>query len=323
MNIQLTEVDEFELIPHPSVNFRLSFWKPSHFPTRLEIHSEKTTWRTFVIDAMPCGVRVENRGATWHCTVFSVKEQWSCEKLPTLIARMRNAYGLDDDYADFIQICQRDTRLSRIIGPFAGMRSSCPENLFELSVLTVLLQNTTMKRSRDMLDAVLRLAGETVEYDGVQLLCFCTPESLLKLGTEHLRNEAKVGYRDKVLISIAEFFTGKPMEYRGQAPDELLTLLCQIKGVGPYTAGIVAASVFHDQSAYGLDVWNKKIIKEALSLAMDMPDSELKKYLTAHFAPCEGLVVEILVENHFLRNPVCRAYPTDALARAASWCWPR
>lgn len=321
--MKLVAVDTIKLVPHPAMDFRLCLWKPSHFPTRLEIHSKETTWRTFVLDGCPCGVRIRKKDDMWICTVFAEEGKWTGRLHEKLVKRLRRAYGFDDDYGAFLCLCSRKKRLQHVLGPFMGMRSSCPENMFELCVLTVLLQNTTVTRSRDMLDAVLRLAGGSVEFDGVQLFHFCTPKSLRVLGMERLRGEARVGYRDKVLVSIADFFSAQPIEFDGHDANELMQLLCQIKGVGPYTAGVVASSIFHDQAAYGLDCWNRKIVKKALGIPDDLPDETLKKLLTRRYSPCEGLVVELLVESAYLRNPVAPVYPTDASAQAASWKWPR
>ena len=258
-------------------------------------------------------------------TVGYTADQYnSSEKMHNLILdRISRAYGLTENYDDFNHLCNENEKLREIIGPFTGMRSSCPENLFELSVLTILLQNTTVKRSRDMLDAILRLAGNTVHYDGLELACFCTPESLFALGTDRLRNEARVGYRDKTLLSLAKFFMEEPVEYTGVSKEKLLTTICKVKGIGPYTAGVVAGSIFHDHRAYGLDVWNRKIIKHALGVNPEMNDKDLKKYLTEVFSPCEGLVVEAIVEMAYLYQPVCRLYSSEQEAKHASFHWPR
>ena len=319
----LSLVDDFEITPPETMNFRLSLWKPSHFPTRLEIHTLNTTWRTFVINGQPCGARIDDLGRTWNVKIYSEKGLWHQQMHNSILDRISKSYGLTENYDDFNHLCNENEKLRKIIGPLTGMRSSCPENLFELSVLTILLQNTTVKRSRDMLDAILRLAGNTVRYDGLELACFCTPESLLALGTDRLRGEAHVGYRDKTLLALAKFFTEEPVEFTRGSADDLLATLCKVKGIGPYTAGVVAGSVFHNHRAYGLDVWNRKIIKQSLGLDPEMKDSDLQNYLSDCFSPCEGLVVEAIVENAYLKQPVCKLYSSEKEAKEASLHWPR
>lgn len=320
---ELTQVGEFYLLPEQQMDFRLCLWKPSHFPTELEIHSRSTTWRSFVVDGRPCGLVVTDLGDVWECRVYAELDTWKPESLSQLETRVRMAYGFGSDYQEFHRLCRRDPKLRRMFGRFIGMRRSCPENLFELSVITVLLQNTTVRRSRDMLDALLRLAGEPIEFDGVRLYAFCTPQSLLELGTARLRSEARVGYRDKVLTSIAEYFLEHPVSYTGHDRVQLIDDLCQIKGVGPYTAGVVAGSIFRDPREYGLDVWNSKIIKEMLCLDDSFSADQIRDHIRQRYAPCEGLVVEMLVESRYNLDPVTPIYETDDQARQASHLWPR
>ncbi len=301
----------------------MTVWKPSHFPTRLEIHAKGIAWRTFVVEGRAVGVRIEDRKTVWACTVFAVPREWTEDLRGALLKRLRAAYGLDDDDRGFVRFCAEDARLSRLAGPCAGMRGSCPENVFELAVLAILLQNTTMRRSRDMLDAVLRLSGRAVRFDGLDLLCFCTPESLCEVGASRLRQEARVGYRDRVLVSVADFFRHRPTCCPEGGRAGLMELLCRIKGVGPYTAGIVASSVFRDPRAYGLDVWKRKIITSSLELDGDMGDQELRAHLASRYAPYEGLVVDLLVERACMGEPVCPVYGTADAARTASRSWPR
>lgn len=321
----LSKVDAFDLVPAPRVDFRLTLWKPSHFPTRLEIHACGVAWRTFVLAGEPVGVRLEDRGNVWRCTVYGVPGTWNADAQSRLEARLRKAYGFAEEVDGLARLCNEDEGLRAVAGPFAGMRGSCPENLFELTVLAILLQNTTMRRSRDMLDAILRLAGRPVRFDGMDLFCFCTPKALLKMGVARLRQEARVGYRDQVLSSVAAFFVDHPVECPGDGYDRagLMETLCRIKGVGPYTAGIVASSVFRDPRAYGLDVWKRKIIGTALALDKSMSDLDLRNLLTSRYAPYEGLVVDMLVESACLPSPVCPVYPTREEARQASKVWPR
>ena len=96
-----------------------------------------------------------------------------------------------------------------------------------------------------------------------------------------------------------------------------------IKGIGPYTAGIVAGSVFHNHRAYGLDVWNRKIIIQTLCLNPEMKDNELQNYLSEYFSPCEGLVVEAIIENTYLKQPVSQVFLSEKDAKDASCLWPR
>jgi 3-methyladenine DNA glycosylase/8-oxoguanine DNA glycosylase len=315
-------VAQLALHPRPPADFRLTLWKPSHFPTRLEIHAALVSWRTFVVDGLPCGVRMVPTADGWQATVFAA-DAWSERHTHILTHRLTTGYGLGDDLTRFHARFEEDPVLASSLRALRGMRSSCPESTFELLILAVLLQNTTMRRSRDMLDAILNLAGGQLLFDGVCLSHFCTPQALLALGQGPLRELARVGYRDKTLLAIAEFFANRPDDASPDSPEALLNELCGIRGVGPYTAGVAAASAFRDSRAYGLDVWNRRILARALGAEEEVSPPDLRRMIQDRFAPFEGLAVECLVEHEYLAKPVCPVYNTEKDARQASFLWPR
>lgn len=320
--LSLDPVAEFALRPKGHADFRLTLWKPSHFPTRLEIHATGVSWRTFMVEARPCGVRIEDLGINWQVTVFAA-ESWSAQHTNILRRRLVAGYGLDEDATAFDERFADDAALAPAMRDLHGMRSSCPESVFELLILAVLLQNTMVRRSRDMLDALLDLAGGDLLFDGVKLAHFCTPESLRRLGGGPLREIARVGYRDKTLLAVADFFANRQDDDPRGSQQGLLGELCGIRGIGPYTAGVAAASAFRDPRAYGLDVWNRRILAGAVGVAEDIPPEQLRRKIEALFAPFEGMAVEYLVEHAYLKNPACPVYATMEDARRASFVWPR
>jgi len=258
----------------------------------------------------------------WQATVHAT-EEWTENHTHLLKKHLTTSYGLEDDLGPFYTQFAEDPVLSPALRALHGMRSSCPESVFELLVLAVLLQNTTMRRSRDMLDAILNLAGGQLLFDGVCLAYFCTPQALRTLGTGPLRDVARVGYRDKTLLAIAEFFASRPNDECPDTPAVLLDELCRIRGVGPYTAGVCAAAVFKDSRAYGLDVWNRRILARELGTKDDITPADLRQMIEDRLAPFEGLAVEYLVECEYLAKPVCHVYATEKDARQASVLWPR
>lgn len=322
--MKLKRVTGLLLKPSPDTCFRLTTWKPSHFPTQLEIHSQETSWRTFLTRGITSGISIRTSADGWQVDIYSTSE-WTPSHTEALQQRLMMAYGLNENRSNFIAMAKQHPILSALPVSLQGMYSSCPENLFELGLLGILLQNTTVTRSRDMLAGLLRLCGTLVEFDGVVLYCFFNPQSLVTLGRERLRSEVRVGYRDKALLSMAEFFTGREdlLGLPPESPDATIVELLKIKGIGPYTAGIIASSVFKNPREYGLDVWNRRILSRRLIGSDDLPPDSLRDLIRNEFAPYEGLAVEMLVESEYLRQPVCPIYASDVEARHASYSWPR
>ena len=69
-----------------------------------------------------------------------------------------------------------------------------------------------------------------------------------------------------------------------------------VKGVGPYTAAVIASHAVRDPSAIGIDVWNKKILAKRFLGVEDADASAVTAELTARFPGYEGTASMYAVE---------------------------
>lgn len=226
---------------------------------------------------------------------------------------------------DFNQLASRDVVLARAMRHLLGMRNSCPESLFEMAILSVVLQNTTVQRSRQMLSALLNLYGEIILFDGVMLKVYFDASRLSRVPANELRELARVGYRDKVITAIATWFNGRAGnddDLQFEEP-QLIEALCTIRGIGPYTARTIAASALRDPSTFGLDAWNRKILGRLLLADETAPAKDVDAECRRRYGNYAGRAVEYLIEAEHVSAPVCPIYASDDEARAASQLWPR
>jgi hypothetical protein len=86
--------------------------------------------------------------------------------------------------------------------------------------------------------------------------------------------------------------------------EEVLGRLQSIRGVGPYTAGIIESHAFRRSDAVGLDSWNRKILAKALLAKADTPAAVLLAKLKRLFPSYEGTALMYIVENEFVDHPV-------------------
>lgn len=285
-------------------HFRCTFWKPSHFPTDLEMHTETTSWRTFRFGRTACGGRFEVEGDQVIVTVFS-DQRLSAETRKRLVTRINASYGLTEDISGFLSQARKVPVLRSAARNLAGMRMSCPESIFEIAVISLLLQNTTVKRSSQMMRNLLDLYGKVVTFDGVTLRCFFSPEDLLGVTEEELREKCRLGYRAKYLPAFSKFFSEvDDDELRALGRDAVLSRLQSIKGVGPYTANIVASHALRDKAVVALDVWNTKIAGSAFLGREDASSEEVTAELQRVMPGVAGLALLYLIEHKYYRNPV-------------------
>lgn len=305
--VALEFVDSLYLRPTLPFNFRHTLWKPSHFHTGLEQHSSNASWRTFRIGDKLCGlVMAMTSVGTLQLDVYSTPT-WTPQNTALLTRRVTHAYGLDEDLTEFVQLASSSGAMVRSLELFAGMRQSCPENLFEIAIISLLLQNATISRTTQMMNNLLSHYGKEVTFDGVTLRTFFTPKEIALVTEEQLREVDRLGYRAKYIGRFAEFFLEHdPDLFETTDRESLIAKFQTIKGVGPYTAAIITSHAVRDHSVIGLDVWNRKILARKL-LGMNDAESEVvRAELSRLFPGWEGLAGLYLVEEEYVENPASR-----------------
>ncbi|MGW3041638.1 hypothetical protein ACWC9T_16740 [Kitasatospora sp. NPDC001159] len=87
----------------------------------------------------------------------------------------------------------------------------------------------------------------------------------------------------------------------------------EIKGVGPYTAGIIASRASRNPSAVGLDVWNTKLLARRLLHKDNATQEEVHHHLSELFPGHQGTAALYLVEHEYLATPVAPLLDPDHL----------
>lgn len=294
----LHHVDTLRLPVTQPFNFRYTLWKPSHFATGLEQHSLDTSWRTFRVGEHLCGVVMTmDNDDILRAEVFA-DGNWEGADHDRLAARLTHSYGLSEDISGFVAQAAQVPQMSGPLMTLAGMRQSCPENLFEIAIISLLLQNATIARTTQMMTNLLDHYGRVISFDTVTLKTFFTPAEITDIDEQVFKERDRLGYRAKYIGAFGAFFTDHdPDDVDHASKADLMTEFQQIKGVGPYTAAIIAGSAVRDPSALGLDVWNRRILAERfLNLNdADMPTVQAK--MTELFPGNEGLAALYVIED--------------------------
>lgn len=309
--VRLRLVDELEFKVRKPFNFRLTLWKPSHFRTDLENHTKLMTRRTFRLGETFTAVQMQMKGNTFVAKVFA-SGKWTDTLRSRLSRRLDAAYGLSEDISGFLQSAQVTPVTRSAATKLAGMKISCPENLFEISVLSLLMQNTTIQRSTQMLELLLIHYGAVVQVNDWSLRTFFSPKEILQISESELRTVCRLGYRAKYLPRFANFFaSNKDEDLITMNTDVLKAEIQKIKGVGPYTANIVASHALRDPSALPLDVWNRKILAKALFDSNSADPARIRQQLESIFPGCAGLAALYLIEYEYFDSPLAPLEKSD------------
>lgn len=302
--VRLKEVDNLLLETRQPFNFRYTFWKPSHFHTGLEMHSPTVSWRSFRFSMTLCGVRFEMKEKKLAARIFAAGD-WNTEIRSRLIRRIKLAYGLAEEISTFLALAATVKEMRPPLHVLKGMRMSCPESLFEIAVVSLLLQNTTIQRTTQMMTKLLNRYGALVQFDNVNLRMFFSPEQMLPITENELRLECRLGYRAKYLPEFAKFFSVEDDDALRELPSEtIMSNIQKIKGVGPYTAGIIASHALRDPSKLALDVWNTKLFAKIFSWEEGADARFVMEKFNEFFPNYAGLAGLYILEHHYLNMPV-------------------
>ena len=120
-------------------------------------------------------------------------------------------------------------------------------SLYEYLVIGIMLQNTVVRRSINMLQSLFEKYGNLLEYDNQKLWCFWEPKILAKADEQELR-ALRVGYRAKSLIRVSEPFVKDDIDelnLRNQSAEDQEKTLISLYGIGPASVGYIMVDALH------------------------------------------------------------------------------
>lgn len=288
MSQKLTKLSKLEITPTSPFHFDSTFHKPAHFPTADTKWESGKRWQTMLWEDTKLGLIFKDRETEKKPKV--VVDIYSGEKLSTkflesLKEELVWRYNLDLDLSEFYREVGKDPLLKPVIKKFYGLRPMHPGSLYEYLIIAIVLQNTVVKRSVYMMQALFENYGDLLEFDGQKFWCFWEPKVLTKAKEEKLR-DLKMGYRAKSLIKVSiPFANGEiaELELRTKPPEEQEEVLISLYGIGPASVGYIMHDVFHcwdylkhvspwEQKIYTKLFFDRDYEKELVSI------SEMLKY---------------------------------------------
>ncbi len=263
--MKLTHRKAFIIYPKSPFHFDGTFHKPSHFPDKLDDWENGKYWQAIRIGKRLFGLKIENKGETQKpkikVSVFYNKNI-SDKEIESIKQEIIWRFDLDADLKEFNELAKSDKRFYPIFKKWLGMRNSSAHNLYELLVVAVVLQNATVRRTVQMMNALLDNYGTKLKFDGKEIFAIWLSEDLKNASEQDLR-DLKIGYRAKFIKRLSQDFTeGKINEQKLRTLDQESAKkeLMKLYGVGPETARILLFEVCHQYNAFDhIAPWQQKI----------------------------------------------------------------
>lgn len=286
-------------------SFKTTFRKPSHFPTPLEAFPDARTYYVAAsVGGNLVGVRAESvRPETVDLTVYAEQRGRGLDA-EVVVGEVGRRLGLSVDVSGFATLWKDDPQLSTLPAELSGGRPAMPHSLYGFLMICVFLQNTRVRRTVQMMEAMLDRFPRRLHFpDGVSLPTLWRPEDVLTSSEEELRS-LKLGYRARTVWRLSQQFAQDPLiEKRllavGSAAD-LDSRLRELYGVGPATAGYLCFEWFKKlDHLVHISPWEAKILGRLVRGSDGADAVELIEECRRRWSPFTNLAAHALFESVF------------------------
>jgi 3-methyladenine DNA glycosylase/8-oxoguanine DNA glycosylase len=297
--------------PTAPFNFDATFHKPDHFPSGDNEWQPGRRWQSMLWQDQPLGLLFEDRGSIHSPLIqLSIFAQNELDDpfLEGLLEEVNYRYNLQMDLDEFNHQFLDDPQLGGVIQKWSGMRPMHYGSLYEYLNIAIVLQNATVRRSVNMLQALFERYGSRLAFDNQVLYCYWLPQKIYRTSEQDLR-DLKVGYRAKSIKRVTDAFVHNEIDefsLRGKSVDEQRRELLNLYGVGPASVGYLLFDVFHrwDYLSY-ISPWEQAIYSR-LFFNTDIDDpvgtGALIDYFTQHYRGYRMLAVHYFWEDLFWKR---------------------
>ncbi|MDY6764966.1 MAG: hypothetical protein SV377_04655 [Halobacteria archaeon] len=299
MATELTESFSFEIGPDPPYDPRLTLRKPSGWDlfTPYEVHESNKVWSALTIDREATGVKFHPKGSVDDPSIdVSVYSKASIkgrrERIKDLISEK---VAPDVDIEEFYEIAEDDPILRYPVRKFRGMYPTTGDSIFSRALLAITLQQTSIKRARNMRECIVKSYGDEVSFDGKTVYAYPTAETIVKVSEARLREECKVGYRAKYIKGttekIADGFLALE-DLKELSLQEAREELQKLPGVGDYSADII-----NPYRGCPIDSWSAEVFGKLLLNDDSVSVREAKKAATERWGEWAWLAFAYVVQD--------------------------
>lgn len=304
----LKNIKEFYIFPTAPFHFDGTFHKPSHFPDKLDDWEKGRYWQAIRIGKKLFGLRIKNKEGKQKpkikVSIFYDKTILDKE-LEVVKQEIVWRFDLNADLREFNKLAKNDKRFYPIFKKWLGMRNSTTHNLYELLIIAVVLQNATVRRTVQMMDALLKKYGVKLQFDNKEIFAIWPPEKLENVSEQDLR-DLKVGYRAKFIKRLSQDFTdGKVDEQKLRILDQESAKkeLLKLYGVGKETARILLFEVCHQYNTFDhIAPWQQKIYSQLFYKKPMVPVNKIRNDIKKQYGKYSMLAVHYIWEDIFWRR---------------------
>lgn len=151
------------------------------------------------------------------------------------------SWGLEDDLPACYAHLGKEPQLAPVVARYHGMRLARVPDLYEALLVAILGQQISVRAANACRARLMASLGESLDYEGHIYTTYPLPARLLAAGAEELRTLGTGSQKARYLLSLAEASLAGDLpgaKFQDLSDDEATALLCEIPGVGRWTAEV-------------------------------------------------------------------------------------
>jgi AraC family transcriptional regulator of adaptative response / DNA-3-methyladenine glycosylase II len=160
--------------------------------------------------------------------------------LMPLVARLRAVFDLDAQPLAISAHLSKDPLLRKSVRARPGLRVPGAFEPFEIGVRAVVSQMITVRGATTVMARLAGAFGEAIAKDGALFRLFPTAEALARASVDQVAGLGMPAVRARALIALARATCDQGLLARDAPVEETMARLCDIPGIGPWTAHYVA-----------------------------------------------------------------------------------
>lgn len=194
---------------------------------------------------------------------------------------MTDFFRCKDDIVGIHETFTQDQLLSELLHRYKGLRIT-HQDLFQCVISFIVSSNSNIPRIRRNLQEICCRFGDQIEYDGVKLYLFPTPEVLACTDIQDIK-ECGVGYRARYIQEASCMIRdGSCGGIDSMSYKEAQEVLCDISGVGRKVADCILLFSCGHLEAVPLDRWIIRIMHEYYGIGDGNIPHAPQQYDTLH-----------------------------------------
>lgn len=216
--------------------------------------------------------------------------------------------GLDVNLKEFYDK-QYEHNISVLQNRFMGMRPARYPSIFEAFVNVISCQQISLEAGLSIINRFVKIYGKTMNYNGFTYYSFPEAHNLLNAEDEDLRSLGLSYNKARYIKNIAYFIESRELESDNLSrlsDDELFDKLCQVKGIGRWSAEYLMLRYFGRLNIFpGDDIGAQNNIRSIQNIDHKPNYDEIRDIIDS-WSPFSGLIYFHLLLNKIYQqqNPV-------------------